>query len=159
MTSIPKLAVAFGAVALILPAVASADRPPDRDAALKRTVVELANEFARNATDLHPERNAHLIPDTNKVVYVSNGSPIRGHEYVKTLTSAYAARRSASLHWDHWEVTPIGHDAAVFTGWSTMSEESHHGVKKSGKYIFTAVFAKTASGWKRIIAQKSPLVE
>jgi hypothetical protein len=140
-------------------APASADRPPDRDAALKRTVLELANEFARNATALHPERNAHLIPDTNNVVYVSNGSPIRGHEYVNTLTSAYAARRSASLHWDHWEITPVGPEAAAFTGWATMSEESHAGHHKTGHYIFTAVFAKTPTGWKRVLAQKAPLVD
>ncbi|MEO7276708.1 MAG: hypothetical protein ABIW33_01640 [Sphingomicrobium sp.] len=152
------LALAGSALLAFAPAQAAPTRNHG-DAALERTVVALANEFARNATALHPERNAHLIPDTQKVVYVSNGVPIRGHQYVKQLTSAYAARRSASLHWDKWEVTPVGKDAAVFTGWSTMSEETHHGVKKRGHYIFTAVFAKTAAGWKRVIAQKSPLVE
>lgn len=153
------VAALLGAGAVLMATAGAAPGPGAHDAALERTVVALANEFARNATALHPERNAHLIPDTNKVVYVSNGSPIRGHEYVHSLTGAYAARRSASLHWDKWEVTPIGPDAAAFTGWSTMSEETHGGHKKSGRYIFTAVFAKTPTGWKRVLAQKSPLVE
>ena len=141
-------------------AVAAPPRSADHgDAELVRTVVGLAQEFARNATNMHPERNARMIPDTQKVVYVSNGYPIRGHDYVATLSKAYATRKSQLLRWDKWEVTPIGKDAAVFTGWATMSEETREGHRKTGKYIFTTVFAKTSAGWKRVIAQKAPLEE
>ncbi len=56
---------------------------------------------------------------------------------------------------DKWEVTPVGHDAAVFTGWATMTEVSLAGETKTQHVIFTEVFAKTAAGWKRVIAQKS----
>ena len=126
---------------------------------LVRTVVGLAQDMAKNASDMHPERNAALIPDTDKVVYVSFGSPITGKQYLPTLGASYAKRRQQSQHWDHWEVTPIGHDAAVFTGWATMTEASLTGETTTQHVIFTEVFAKTASGWKRVIAQKSLLDE
>lgn len=133
--------------------------PQKRTDSLVRTVVGLAQEMAKNASDMHPERNAHLIPDTDKVVYVSFGYPMTGKEYLPTLKDSYSKRRSLSHHWDKWEVTPIGTDAAVFTGWATMREESLSGEKKTQHVIFTEVFAKTPGGWKRLIAQKSLLDE
>ncbi|HEY6033772.1 MAG TPA: hypothetical protein VIV58_05915 [Kofleriaceae bacterium] len=129
------------------------------DDELVRTVVGLAQDMAKNATEMHPERNAALIPDTDKVVYVSFGYPMTGREYLPTLRESYAKRRSLSHHWDRWEVTPLGHDAAVFTGWATMTEVSLDGETKTQHVIFTEVFEKTDAGWKRVIAQKSPLDE
>ena len=151
-----KLALALVLIALLPGSVPASDMKTDD---LVATVVSLANEMARNATDMHPERNAHLIPTTNQVVYVSNGYPIRGNDYLKTLAESYSKRSSQRLVWDKWEVTPICPDAAVFTGWATMTEVSSAGEKKTQHAIFTEVFAKTASGWKRVIAQKSPLDE
>jgi hypothetical protein len=121
--------------------------------------VRLAHEMAKNASQLHPERNAHLIPDTDKVVYVSKGYPIRGKEYLRTLGDSYAQRKSLTHRWEKWEVTPIAPNAATFTGWATISEETLTGGRKSERVIFTMVFARTNSGWKRVIAQKSVLDE
>jgi hypothetical protein len=148
--------------AVLLMFLTAADAPAAPGAgndALVRTVVALAQEMARNASQMHPERNAHLIPDTDKVVYVSFGYPMTGKQYLPTLRQSYAKRKSLSHHWDKWEVTPIGPNAAVFTGWATMSEESLSGEKKTQHVIFTEVFAKTSQGWKRLIAQKSLLDE
>ena len=143
-------------LALLPGSVPAADHHADK---LVATIVSLANEMARNATDMHPERNAHLIPDTNNVVYVSFGYPIRGKDYLKTLAESYSKRTSQSLVWGKWEVTPICDNAALFTGWATMTEVSKVGEKKMQHAIFTEVFAKTATGWKRVIAQKSLLDE
>lgn len=141
--------------------IMSSDAAPaaDQNSDLTATVVSLAKEMARNASEMHPERNAHLIPNTDKVVYVSFGYPITGKDYIKTLADSYGKRQSLSFVWDKWEVTPIGRDAAVFTGWGTIAEVSRSGEKKSQRVIFTEVFAKSADGWKRIIAQKSLLDE
>ena len=149
----------FVLTAMPLLLLGAAPPPAAGDAELQKTVVALAKEMAANATAMHPELNAQLIPDTDKVVYVSNGFPIRGRDYLKTLRESYAARKSQSQVWTRWEVTPIGRDAAVFTGWATMSEESSAGEKRSGHYIFTEVFARTSDGWKRVIAQKAKLDE
>lgn len=152
-------------VALFLQACVSSRAPTPTtpttasDEELVKTVVGLAHDMATNASEMHPERNASLIPDTDKVVYVSFGYPMTGRQYLPTLRESYAKRRSLSHHWDRWEVTPIGHDAAVFTGWATMTEESLDGEKKTQHVIFTEVFKKTDAGWKRVIAQKSLLDE
>ena len=152
----------FRQAVVLLMLTAAADAPAassQTDAELVRTVVGLAQEMARNASEMHPERNAPFIPDTNKVVYVSFGYPMTGKEYLPTLRESYGKRKSMSQHWDKWEVTPISQNAAVFTGWATMSEESLTGEKKTQHAIFTEVFAKTSRGWKRLIAQKSLLDE
>jgi hypothetical protein len=142
--------------------VAAGDAPAadvESNDELVSTVVGLAQEMAKNASEMHPERNAYLIPDTDKVVYVSFGYPMTGKEYLPTLHESYGKRRRQSQRWDKWEVTPISPNAAVFTGWATMSEESLSGEKKTQHVIFTEVFAKTSTGWKRLIAQKSLLDE
>ena len=147
-------------LALAVQACVSSSQPAvATDAELERTVVGLAQLMAQNASDMHPERNAVLIPDTDKVVYVSFGYPMTGKEYLPTLRESYAKRKSLSHHWDKWQVTPIGPNAAVFTGWATMSETSLAGETKTQHVIFTEVFAKTRDGWKRVIAQKSLLDE
>ena len=151
-----KLAPAFALLLLLSGSGLASEHNADK---LVATVVSLATEMARNATNMHPERNSHLIPNTNHVVYVSSGFPIRGKDYLKTLAESYSKRSSQSLVWDKWEVTPICENAAVFTGWATMTEVSNAGHKTTQHAIFTEVFAKTASGWKRLIAQKSLLDE
>lgn len=127
------------------------------DDQVTRTVVALAEQMFKNASDMHPERSARFIPDTDKVVYVSFGHPMTGKQYVPVLQRTYATRRAQELRWDKVEVTPIDDHAAAFTGWATQREESHAGDKKVTHLIFTAVFAKTPTGWKRLIAQKSVL--
>jgi hypothetical protein len=154
--NLSKLAPALALLAVLPGSAPASDRHADK---LVATVVSLATEMARNATEMHPERNARFIPDTGKVVYVSFGSPITGKDYLNTLAESYSKRSSQSLVWDKWEVTPICDNAAVFTGWATMTEVSKAGEKKTQRAIFTEVFAKSADGWKRIIAQKSLLDE
>jgi hypothetical protein len=146
---------------LLLLAGAPAPRPrqaaPAND--VTRTVVALAEQMFKNASDMHPERSAQYIPDTDKVVYVSFGHPMTGKEYVPVLQRTYATRKRQELRWDKVEVTPIDDHAAAFTGWATIREESHAGETKVTHLIFTSVFAKTSTGWKRLIAQKSVLAD
>ena len=141
-------------------ATASAeDRPATSDAALVRTVTALANEMAANASRRDVKANAHLIPDTDRVVYVSKGVPVSGKEYVEGLGEFYARHRSLSHVWTKMEITPIGPDAAAFTGWATLTAETLAGEKQVERAIFTAVFARTPDGWKRVLAQKAILRE
>jgi len=156
----------FAAIVTVFLQACVSSRAPTSTAAgtsgddeLVRTIVGLAQDMAKNASEMHPERNAALIPDTDKVVYVSFGYPMTGKQYLPTLRDSYAKRRSLSQHWDRWEVTPLGHDAAIFTGWATTTEVSLDGETKTQHVIFTEVFEKTVAGWKRVIAQKSLLDE
>lgn len=144
------LALAFTGCALRTPTT----RPAG---ALEETIVGLANEMTENASSLDVRRNLPLIPETNKVVYVSDGVPITGNEYAKELGASYRSRRHLSFHWDRWEVTPIGEAAAAYTGWATVTIESGNGETTTQRYIYTMVFANDGKGWKRILAQKAVL--
>ena len=138
---------------------ASPQRAIDSRRTLEATIVALANEMAANASALDVRSNLHLIPMTDKVVYVSEGAPITGNEYAKELGASYASRRSISFRWDHWEITPIASNAAVYTGWATVAVTPSDGPPVTGRYIYTMVFSNDGTGWKRVIAHKSRLRE
>jgi hypothetical protein len=116
--------------------------------------VRLAQEMAASASRLDAASNGRLIPQTTRVVYVSNGNPITGKQYVETLGRYYASLKTLDLKWDKWEVVPVGVDAAVFTGWASAATVDLAGKREAGRAIFTMVFARDATGWKRVIAQK-----
>jgi hypothetical protein len=145
--------------ALMFVACTPRPAPTASDATLEKTITALANEMAENASARNVEGNLHLIPKTDKVVYVSNGAPITGDEYAKELGASYASRSQISFRWDRLEITPIGNNAAAVTGWATVSVTPAGGQPTSGRYIFTMVFANDGAGWKRVLAQKSVLRE
>jgi len=116
--------------------------------------VRLAQEMAASASRRDAASNGRLIPQTTRVVYVSNGNPITGKQYVDTLGRYYASLETLDFKWDKWEVVPVGVDAAVFTGWASARTVDLAGKSEAGRAIFTMVFARDATGWKRVIAQK-----
>lgn len=142
----------LGSIALVSP-MAALSQP----ITLQETVVGLAQEMAQNASRLDARSNSRFIQDTTNVVYVSKGVPVTGKNYVRSLGEFYSKQKSISWTWDKWEVTPIGLDAAVFTGLATIKGEPKEGKSWTEHAIFTQVFQKTPSGWKRIIAHKSLL--
>jgi hypothetical protein len=145
--------------AVICASCESRSTPALSDAEIEKTVTALVNEMAANASSRDVESNLRLIPKTENVVYVSDGSPITGSEYGKELGASYTSRSQMSFHWDKLEITPIANSAASVTGWATVSITPLNGQSKTERYIFTMTFADDGSGWKRIIAQKSVLNE
>jgi hypothetical protein len=116
--------------------------------------VQLAQQMAAAASHRDAASNGKLIPQNARVVYVSNGNPITGKQYVETLGRYYASLKTLDFKWDKWEVVPIGANAAVFTGWASVGTVDQAGKSEAGRAIFTMVFARDATGWKRVIAQK-----
>jgi hypothetical protein len=116
--------------------------------------VRLAQEMAAAASRRDVKSLERLIPQTDRVAYVSNGHPITGRRYAETLGQYYASLKSLDFKWDRWEVFPIGDRAAVFTGWASAKTVDLKGDSESGRALFTMVFADDGSGWKRVIAQK-----
>ena len=145
--------------ALMFAACAQQATPIASDPELEKTVTALANEMAANASARDVQSSLHLIPQTDKVIYVSDGAPITGDEYAKELGTSYASRSQMSFRWDRLEITPIGNNAAAVTGWATVSVTPIDGQPVNGRYIFTMTFANDGTGWKRVIAQKSVLKE
>jgi len=141
------VAVTAGGVAI---GRASKGAEPDASA----MAVRLAQEMAASASRLDAASNGRLIPQDTRVAYVSNGNPITGKQYVETLGRYYASLKTLAFKWNKWEVVPIGADAAVFTGWASVGTVDLAGKSEAGRAIFTMVFARDATGWKRVIAQK-----
>jgi hypothetical protein len=84
-------------MALLLIACASRSTPTASDSALVETITALANDMAANASARDVQSNLRLIPKTDKVVYVSDGSPVTGDEYEKELGASYASRSQMSF--------------------------------------------------------------
>ena len=116
--------------------------------------VRLAQEMAAAAGRRDVKSLEKLIPQTDRVAYVSNGHPITGKKYAETLGGYYATLKSLDFKWDRWEVFPVGDRAAVFTGWANVKTVDLKGESESARALFTMVFADDGSGWKRVIAQK-----
>jgi hypothetical protein len=133
-------------------AIGRASQGAEPDAAAM--AVRLAQKMAAAASRRDAASNGKLIPQNDRVVYVSNGNPITGLQYVETLGRYYASLKTLDFKWDKWEVVPVGVNAAVFTGWARVRTEDLAGMSEAGRAIFTMVFARDASGWKRVIAQK-----
>jgi hypothetical protein len=118
------------------------------------TALRLAQEMAASASRRDVKSLEKLIPQTDRVAYVSNGHPITGRKYAETLGQYYASLKSLDFKWDRWEVFPIGERAAVFTGWANVKTVDQKGEAEAARALFTMVFADDGSGWKRVIAQK-----
>jgi SnoaL-like domain len=116
--------------------------------------VRLAQEMAAAASRRDVKSLEKLIPQTERVAYVSNGHPITGRRYAETLGAYYDSLKTLDFKWDKWEVFPVGDRAAVFTGWATAKTVDRQGNANDGRALFTMVFADDGSGWKRVIAQK-----
>lgn len=140
---------AVGIAGLIAGRVSKSAEPGAADMA-----VRLAQEMAAAASRRDVKSLEKLIPQTDRVAYVSNGHPITGKRYAETLGAYYASLKSLDFKWDKWEVFPVGDRAAVFTGWATAKTVDHQGNADDGRALFTMVFADDGSGWKRVIAQK-----
>ena|GEM_PF-1559977 len=136
-------------VGLVVGRVSKSAEPGPADTALR-----LAQEMAAAASRRDVKSNEKLIPQTDRVVYVSNGHPITGRQYGETLGPYYASLKSLDFKWDRWEVFPIGERAAVFTGWASVKTVDPKGETEAARALFTMVFADDGSGWKRVIAQK-----
>ena len=144
--------------------VAVACRRPTVDtradsAAVVKAVTAVATEMAAHASARDVRSNLRFIPQTDRVVYVSDGAPITGTEYAKELAASYATRDAMSFQWERLEVTPLGGAVAAVTGWALTSVTPAGGQPVRRRYIFTMVFAKDSTGWKRVLAQKAPLSE
>ena len=116
--------------------------------------LRLAQEMAASASRRDVKSLEKLIPQTDRVAYVSNGHPITGRKYAETLGQYYASLKVLDFKWDRWEVFPIGERAAVFTGWANVKTVDQKGESEAARALFTMVFADDGSGWKRVIAQK-----
>ena len=120
-------------------------------------VVQTAHEMASTISRLDVEGLLQFIPETDAVVYVSDGFPIRGDEYRKEIGEYYQTLKSLNFKWERWETVPLSDTIVIFTGWANTSFETLAGEQGSEQAVFTMVWMLDSSGWKRVIAHKTIL--
>src|SRR6185369_16979730 len=87
--------VAVGMAGMVIGRVSKSAEPGAADRA-----VRLAQEMAAAASRRDVKSLEKLIPQTDRVAYVSNGHPITGRQYGKILGSDYASLKSLDFKWD-----------------------------------------------------------
>src|SRR5215470_8189756 len=107
--------VAVAVAGLVVGRVSKSAEPGAADVA-----VRLAQEMAAAASRRDVKSLEKLIPQTDRVAYVSNGHPITGRKYAETLGAYYDTLKVLDFKWEHWEVIPLGERAATFTGWANV---------------------------------------
>lgn len=120
-------------------------------------VVQQAHEMAEIISHRDAAGLMKYIPETDKVVYVSAGFPITGNGYLKEIGDFYASLKSLEFKWLRWETVQLSETVVIFTGWANTSFEKLTGEREAESAVFTMVWAREASGWKRVIAHKSIL--
>jgi ketosteroid isomerase-like protein len=133
--------------------------PPAGERASAAVGLRLANEMAAAASRLDVAALAKFIPQTDAVVYVSNGNPIRGNEYLKVMGDFYSTLSKLDFKWAKSEAVPISDNAVAFTGWSDVQIMTKKGESEAEHAVFTMVFVRGDDGWKRVIAHKTVLKE
>jgi hypothetical protein len=117
--------------------------------------VRLAQEMAAAGSRLDVATLNTYIPQTDRVVYVSDTNPVSGNQYRKTLGDFYATLSKLDYKWTKWETFPISENAVGFTGWADITTVTLKGVTEHDRAVVTMVFARDSTGWKRIIAHKT----
>ena len=152
-----------GLLLLVLTLTAGCASAPGKPAGDERARTEvgirLAQEMAADASRLDVAALARFIPQTDRIVYVSDGHPIRGNEYLKTMGDFYATLAKLDFKWEKLEGFPITDDEIEVTGWANAQMVTKTGESIVQKAVFTMVFARTKDGWKRVIAHKTVLKE
>ena len=135
-------------------AVTKADEPAS--AAL---AVRLAQEMAAAGSRLDVATLNTYIPQTDRIVYVSDTNPISGNAYRRSLGDFYATLSKLDYKWTKYETYPISENAVGFTGWADITTVTLKGVSEHDRAIVTMVFARDSTGaWKRIIAHKTTIL-
>jgi len=128
------------------------------ESASPELAVRLAQEMAAAGSRLDVATLNTYIPQTDRIVYVSDTNPISGNAYRKSLGDFYTTLSKLDYKWTKWETYPISENAVGFTGWADITTVTLKGVTEHDRAIVTMVFARDSTGWKRIIAHKTTIL-
>ncbi len=146
-----RLHVLFG-VALFAAACKPAPKP-----VTKEDGEEQAQAMAAAGSRLDVPALVKFIPQTDRIVYVSDTNPISGNAYAKDIGDFYKTLSKLDYHWEKLESLPISDNAVIVTGWASITTVPLKGQPESVKAIVTMVFVRDSTGWKRVISHKTTI--
>ncbi len=125
--------------------------------AMRDTVDSITNRLAAAISSRNADAAAEYVPRDERIVYVSNGVPICGREYVATLSDYYDRLDSLTFTWDKKEFSFLEPNAVLMVGWASILAIDKTGKTTQDKAIFTFAYHRVGSTWTMAIAHKSSL--
>jgi hypothetical protein len=119
------------------------------DSLTNRLAVAISNRDAKAAAD--------HVPSDDRIVYVSNGVPIRGNEYIEILSNYYQHLDSLSFIWEKKEFSFLEPNTVLMVGWAKISVFEKSIGEKKDKAVFTFVYHRDGSIWNMALAHKESL--
>ena len=117
----------------------------------------VAQEMAADGSRLDVPALVKFIPQTDRIVYVSDTNPISGKGYAKDIGDFYKTLSKLDYHWDSLQSLPISDNAVIVTGWASITTVPLKGKAESVRAIVTSVYVRDSTGWKRVISHKTTI--
>ena len=125
--------------------------------AMRDTVDSITNRLAAAISSRNAEAAAEYVPRDERIVYVSNGVPIRGREFVAILSDYYQRLDSLTFAWEKKEFSFLEPNAVLMVGWATILATEKTGKKTHDKAVFTFAYHRVGSSWSMALAHKASL--
>jgi ketosteroid isomerase-like protein len=151
--------------ALAVVALVGACTPPGQpprpvafdSAAVRREVRAFMQQAADSAGTLDAVAALAGAPTDSSVIYVSDGHPIRGSEFVASLRRTYRNLDFLRMVVNRAEIRPLRSDIASATFWMTITSRTKAGREATDSVIETAVFERKEGKWRPVLWQKTTL--
>jgi ketosteroid isomerase-like protein len=120
-------------------------------------VDSLTNRLAVAISNRDAKAVAENVPCDDRIVYVSNGVPIRGNEYIEILSNYYQHLDSLSFFWEKKEFSFLVPNTVLMVGWAKISAYGKGIEVKKDEAVFTFVYHRNGSIWNMALAHKESL--
>jgi hypothetical protein len=115
--------------------------------AMFSVVDSITNRLAVAISNRNAEAAAEYVPRDERIVYVSNGVPIRGNEYIEILSNFYQNLDSLSFNWDKKEFSFLDPNTVLIIGWATIITVDKSGKRTAEKAIATSTYGRIGGKW------------
>ncbi len=138
---------------------AAGNQSPVFRAADRRTLSELMDEMARNVSRRDARALARDVPRDSSIIYISDGSVIRGRDFEAVLKSFYAGLDSLEFVWTRKDISFPAPQSAVAVGWADIRLRDK-AQWLSEPAIFTSVYRQEDSGkWRLVTSHKTSIAD
>ena len=125
--------------------------------AVRDTIDAITERLATSISNRDAIAAADHVPSDSRIVYISDGFVILGHDYVTVLSNYYGGLQSLVFRWDRKEFYVLDPSTVVMVGWASLSAVDTVGVTQDDEAIFTVVYHREDSAWWMVTAHKTTL--
>ena len=130
---------------------------PIDSAEVRASVFAYMNKAAAAASTLDPVAALAGAPTDSNVIFVSNGTPIRGSEFVAWVGRVFSTLDSMRMTVSRAEIRPLTSNIATATYWLNYAVWSKNGRTSAGSEIETATYERKDGHWRTVLWHKTSL--